>query len=116
MHGKASKAFQPFLLPGDLKGSPEELKNKLMVNFDPLRYFVSDIERDFPDTFKVWYDSFGGDAIGLTCGNKCSKKRARDDDDIGKDNDLTDALKAVGELGKGFVKSVHFLKAPQLSN
>ncbi|KAL6542299.1 hypothetical protein OROMI_023901 [Orobanche minor] len=115
MHGKASKAFQPFLLPGDLKGSPEELKNKLMVNFDPLRYFVSDIERDFPDTFKVWYDSFGGDAIGLTCGNKCSKKRARGDD-IGKDNDLIDALKAVGELGKGFVKSVHFLKAPKLSS
>ncbi|KAL6551884.1 hypothetical protein OROGR_008038 [Orobanche gracilis] len=115
MHGKASKAFQPFLLPRDLKGSPEELKNKLMVNFDPLRYFVSDIERDFPETFKVWYDSFGGDAIGLTCGNKFSKKRARDGD-IGEDNDLIDALKAVGELGKGFVKSVHFLKAPKLSS
>ncbi|KAL0378137.1 UNVERIFIED_CONTAM: Nucleolar protein 6 [Sesamum radiatum] len=71
------------------------------------------IQREFPDIFKVWYDSFGGDAIGLTCGNKSSKKRGRDDN--GEDNDLLDALKAVGQLGKGFVKSVHFLKAPKLS-
>ncbi|KAL0343289.1 UNVERIFIED_CONTAM: Nucleolar protein 6 [Sesamum angustifolium] len=111
--GRASKTFQPFLSPGDMKGNSEELKNKLMVNFDPLRYFVTDIEREFPDIFKVWYDSFGGDAIGLTCGNKSSKKRGRDDN--GEDNDLLDALKAVGQLGKGFVKSVHFLKAPKLS-
>ncbi|KAL0449939.1 UNVERIFIED_CONTAM: ADP-ribosylation factor-like protein 2 [Sesamum latifolium] len=32
------------------------------------------------------------------------KKRGRDDN--GEDNDLLDALKAVGQLGKGFVKSV----------
>ncbi|KAI3451695.1 hypothetical protein Pfo_008360 [Paulownia fortunei] len=114
IRGNASKTFQPFLLPGDMKGNLEELKNKLMVNFDPLRYFVSDIEREFPDMFKVWYDSFGGDAIGLTCGNKYSKKRGRDD--IGEDNGLLDTLRAVGELGKGFVKSVHFLKAPKLSS
>ncbi|GFQ06850.1 nucleolar protein 6 [Phtheirospermum japonicum] len=102
IRGNASKTFQPFLLPGELKGRPEELKSKLM--------------REFPDTFKVWYDSFGGDAIGLTCGNKISKKRGRGDDDIVEDIDLLDALKAVGELGKGFVRSVHFLKAPKLSS
>ncbi|KAK6150894.1 hypothetical protein DH2020_015826 [Rehmannia glutinosa] len=114
IRGNASKSFQPFLLPGDMKGNLEELKNKLMVNFDPLRYFVTGIEAKFPDMFKVWYDSFGGDAIGLTCGNKNLKKRGRDD--IGEDNDLLDTLKAVGELGKGLSKSVHFLKAPKLSS
>ncbi|KAL3630291.1 hypothetical protein CASFOL_023275 [Castilleja foliolosa] len=115
IRGNASKTFQPFLLPGELKGSPGELKSKLMVNFDPLKYYITDIEREFPDTFKLWYDSFGGDAIGLTCGNKISKKRGRDDD-IVDDIDLLNALKAVGELGKGFVRSVHFLKAPKLSS
>lgn len=103
IRGNPSKTFQPFLLPGDMKGNLEELKNKLMVNFDPLRYFVTDIEassktrlfctfvdglipmysnlfsltsygqKEFPDMFKVWYDSFGGDAIGLTCSHKISK-------------------------------------------
>lgn len=32
------------------------------------------VQREFSDTFKVWYDSFGGDAIGLTCGNNISSK------------------------------------------
>ncbi|KAL8507398.1 hypothetical protein ACS0TY_018083 [Phlomoides rotata] len=115
VRGNPSKTFRPFLLREDTKGNLEELKRKLMVGFDPLRYFVVDIEREFADTFKVWYDSFGGDAIGLTCGNnKNSKKRGRDDTNDGKD--LVDVLKAVGELGKGFVKSVHFLKAPKTNN
>ncbi|CAA0839558.1 Unknown protein [Striga hermonthica] len=115
IHGKPSKTFQPFLLPGDLRGSPDELKNKLMVNFDPLRYFVNDIKAKFADTFNVWYDSFGGDAIGLTCGNKSSKKRARDGD-VEDNTDLLDVLKSVGQVGKGLVKSVHFIKAPKLSS
>ncbi|KAH6800552.1 nucleolar protein [Perilla frutescens var. hirtella] len=114
IRGNASKAFQPFLLPEDMKRSSEELKNKLMVGFDPLKCYVTEIEREFPNIFKVWCDSFGGDAIGLTCGNKSSKKRDRDD--ISEDDDLVDALKAVGEFGKGFVKSVHLLKAPKVSS
>lgn len=44
VRGKPSKKFHPFLLPGDMKGSLEELKHKLMVNFDPLRCFVGDVE------------------------------------------------------------------------
>lgn len=28
--------------------------------------------------------------------------------------ELIDALKAVGEVGKGFVRSIYFLKAPKL--
>lgn len=44
VRGKPSKKFHPFLLPGDMKGSLEELKKKLMVNFDPLRCFVGDME------------------------------------------------------------------------
>ncbi|KAG6402464.1 hypothetical protein SASPL_134658 [Salvia splendens] len=97
IRGKAGKAFQPFLLPEEMKKNLGELKNKLM--------------REFPDTFKVWCDSLGGDAIGLTCGNK---KRERDD--IDEDKDLFDTLKAVGEFGKGFVKSVHLLKTPKVSS
>lgn len=42
--GHASKFFQPFLLPKDLKGRPEELKNKLLVDFDPSRCFIRDLE------------------------------------------------------------------------
>ena len=42
--GNASKVFQPFMSPGDFKGSLEVLKNKLLVNFDPLRCFVGDLE------------------------------------------------------------------------
>lgn len=44
-HGNASTCFHPFLLPSDMKGSSlEQLKTKLMVNFDPLRCFVGDVE------------------------------------------------------------------------
>jgi U3 small nucleolar RNA-associated protein 22 len=42
--GHASKFFQPFLLPKDLKGRPEELKNKLLVDFNPSRCFIKDLE------------------------------------------------------------------------
>lgn len=109
VRGKPSKKFHPFLLPGDMKGTLEELKHKLMVNFDPLRCFVGDIEasiilkksfssfeyrtichcsepwrgelilsslhlqKEFPNKFKVWYDSLGGDAIGLTWEQSGSK-------------------------------------------
>lgn len=44
IRGNASKAFQPFLLPEDMKGSLEEQKSKLMVGFDPLKCFVTEIE------------------------------------------------------------------------
>lgn len=63
--GKASKAFNPFLLPGDLKRSPEELKKKLMVDFEPTKCFMSGLQEEF-GTLKPWYDHIGGDAIGLT--------------------------------------------------
>ncbi|KAL1551276.1 nucleolar protein 6-like [Salvia divinorum] len=114
LRGNASKAFQPFLLLQEMKNNLGELKNKLMVGFDPQRYLISEIEREFPDMFKVWCDSLGGDAIGLTCGNSSSKKRDRDD--IDEDKDLFNTLKAVGEFGKGFVKSVHLLKTPKVSS
>ncbi|CAL5371205.1 unnamed protein product [Camellia sinensis] len=114
--GNASKVFHPFMLPRDMKGSLEELKHKLMVNFDPLRCFVGDLEREFPAMFKMWYDSLGGDAIGLTWERLgSSKKRGRGE--VGEDDhDLLDVLKTVGKVGKGFVRSIYFLKAPRLSN
>ncbi|KAH9663147.1 nucleolar protein [Citrus sinensis] len=60
----ASKAFGPFLVPEEMKGSSEEVKNKMMVDFDPLRCFVGD--KEYSKKLKLWYDSLGGDAIGLT--------------------------------------------------
>ncbi|KAF5958281.1 hypothetical protein HYC85_005506 [Camellia sinensis] len=127
VRGNASKVFHPFMLPRDMKGSLEELKHKLMVNFDPLRCFVGDLEarakflllclqREFPAMFKMWYDSLGGDAIGLTWERLgSSKKRGRGE--VGEDDhDLHDVLKTVGKVGKGFVRSIYFLKAPRLSN
>ncbi|KDP42811.1 hypothetical protein JCGZ_23753 [Jatropha curcas] len=107
--GNASKLFQPILSPRDLKGSSEELKNKLMVNFDPLRCYIADIQKEF-NTMKLWYDSLGSDAIGLTWE---TKKRGREE--TSETEDPIDMLKAVGEVGKGFVRSVYFLKAPRLS-
>ncbi|KAF7151525.1 hypothetical protein RHSIM_Rhsim02G0060300 [Rhododendron simsii] len=148
VRGKPSKKFHPFLLPGDMKGSLEELKHKLMVNFDPLRCFVGDIEasiilkksfssfeyrtvchcsepwrgelilsslhlqKEFPNKFKVWYDSLGGDAIGLTWEQSGSKKRGREE--IAEEEDLFNVLKSVGEVGKGFVRSIYLPKAPKL--
>ncbi|PSR88048.1 Nucleolar protein [Actinidia chinensis var. chinensis] len=117
VRGSASKDFHPFILPGEMNGSVKDLKHKLMVDFDPLRCFVGDLEKLLPDTFKVWYDSLGGDAIGLTwegLGSKVSKKRGRE---VGEgEDDFLDVLKNVGEAGKGFVRSIYFLKAPRLCN
>ncbi|KAJ0098047.1 hypothetical protein Patl1_28938 [Pistacia atlantica] len=88
--------------PGDLKGSSEELKNKLM--------------KEFPKKLKLWYDSLGGDAIGLTWERACSKKRNREETAEEEEEDPTDVLKAVGEFGKGLVRNIYLLKAPRLTN
>uniref|UniRef100_A0A5B7C9D5 Putative nucleolar protein 6 isoform X2 n=1 Tax=Davidia involucrata TaxID=16924 RepID=A0A5B7C9D5_DAVIN len=115
VRGKACKNFHPLILPVNMKGTLKDLKDKLMVNFDPVRCFVGDLEREFPSMFKVWYDSLGGDAIGLTWEKSCSKKRGREEV-VKEEKDLIDDLKAVGEVGKGFVRSIYFLKAPRLRN
>ncbi|XP_059623649.1 uncharacterized protein LOC132266698 [Cornus florida] len=53
VRGNASKNFHPFILPVGTNGSLEELrsleelKDKLMVDFDPQRYFVGDLEASF---------------------------------------------------------------------
>ncbi|KAK6258334.1 hypothetical protein SCA6_012808 [Theobroma cacao] len=112
-HGNASNAFHPFLLPADMKGSLEQLKTKLMVNFDPLRCFVGDVEKEFSNRLKLWYDSLGGDAIGLTW--EQSKKRERKEEELGGKYPV-DLLRNVGELGKGFVRDVYLIKAPKLTN
>ncbi|KAL5557295.1 hypothetical protein UlMin_039531 [Ulmus minor] len=111
--GNASKAFHPFLLPGELKGTLEELRNKLLVDFDPLKCLIGDLEEEHPDTFKIWYDSLGGDAVGLTWGRYWSKKREREEVNE-EEKDLIKVLKSVGEAGKGFVRGVYLLKAPKL--
>ncbi|GMH24573.1 hypothetical protein Nepgr_026416 [Nepenthes gracilis] len=109
--GNASKAFHPFLVAREMKGGSDELKKKLMVDFDPLRCYLSDLEREFPNVLKLWYDALGGDAIGLTWDKSISKKRGRENG--GEGEDIINVLKAVGEIGKGFVRSVHLLKAPR---
>ncbi|XP_043710808.1 nucleolar protein 6 isoform X3 [Telopea speciosissima] len=111
--GNASKHFHPYMLPGDMHQSLVEMKNKLMVNFDPVRCFVEDMKREFSDSLKVWYDSLGGDAIGLTWERQCSKKRGREEVEP-EEQDPVDMLKDVGKVGKGFVRRVYYLKAPKL--
>lgn len=44
VRGHASKIFHPFFSPRDFKVNSGELKSKLMVNFDPVRCFIADIE------------------------------------------------------------------------
>ncbi|KAH1082116.1 hypothetical protein J1N35_021877 [Gossypium stocksii] len=113
-HGNASTCFHPFLLPSDMKSSSlEQLKTKLMVNFDPLRCFVGDVEKGFSNRLKLWYDSLGGDAIGLTW--ERSKKREREEEETDEKYPV-DLLRNIGELGKGFVRDVYLLKAPRLSS
>ncbi|XP_042444359.1 nucleolar protein 6-like isoform X2 [Zingiber officinale] len=110
--GKASNLFLPYTTLDGVQ-SLEEARNKLMVGFDPTRCFLEDLKREFPTTFKIWYDSLGGDVLGLTCDKKDSRKRGRDGADESS-IELTDALKKVGEVGKGLVKSVHLVKVPKL--
>ncbi|KAL1815508.1 hypothetical protein DCAR_0519774 [Daucus carota subsp. sativus] len=113
VQAKASKLFQPFISSVDTKVNIEELQRKLMVDFDPSRCLIEDLERRFPDCFKVWYDSLGGDAIGVTWNQEGLKKRGRD---AGKEEiNLLDELKAVGHVGKGFVRKIYSLKAPRLN-
>ncbi|XP_057421429.1 uncharacterized protein LOC130715357 isoform X1 [Lotus japonicus] len=114
--GHASKFFQPFLLPKDLKGRPEELKNKLLVDFDPSRCFIRDLEAKWSTTFQVWHDSLGGDVIGLTWGKSNSSKKRKQDEVVEEEHNPHKVLKAVGEVGKGFVRSIYFLKPPRLMN
>lgn len=114
--GNATKSFSPFISPRDIKANPEKAQSKVMVDFDPLKCLLGDLEKEFPSTFKVWYDSLGGDAIGLTWERYSSKKRGREETTGEEGRDLIEVLKAVGEVGKGFVRSVYFLKAPRLRN
>ncbi|KAK7307534.1 hypothetical protein VNO77_40695 [Canavalia gladiata] len=114
--GHASKCFQPFLLPKDLKGTSDELKNKLMVDFDPSRCFVRDLEKEFSTTFQLWHDYLGGDVIGLTWGESYSLKKRKQEEIVDEGHNPHKVLKAVGEVGKGFVRSIYFLKPPKLMN
>ncbi|KAH9791208.1 hypothetical protein KPL71_003659 [Citrus sinensis] len=95
----ASKAFGPFLLLEDMKGSLEEVKNKMM--------------KEHSKKLKLWYDSLGGDAIGLTWERVGSMKREQEEASE-EETDPIEVLKAVGELGKGFLKDIYSLKAPWL--
>nr|XP_016452559.1 PREDICTED: nucleolar protein 6 [Nicotiana tabacum]XP_016452560.1 PREDICTED: nucleolar protein 6 [Nicotiana tabacum]XP_016452561.1 PREDICTED: nucleolar protein 6 [Nicotiana tabacum] len=115
VRGHATKIFHPFILPGDFKVNYGELKSKLMVNFDPIRCFITDIQRGFPDVVKVWHDALGGDALGLTLGKASSKKR-KHDDSTEESKDLLNTLRTIGEVGKGLVRSIHVVKALKRNN
>ena len=45
--GNTSKVFHPFLLPERMKGNSSDLKDTLLVDFDPLRCFIGDLEASF---------------------------------------------------------------------
>ncbi|KAL4582607.1 hypothetical protein LXL04_007163 [Taraxacum kok-saghyz] len=92
------------LFPSQLDNGKLVAQGKASKSFEPLLMSNS----AFPDKFKLWYDSLGGDAIGLTWQKDNSKKRRREDDD-----DVAGTLKDVGKVGKGFVKSVYLLKEPR---
>ncbi|KAF7057819.1 hypothetical protein CFC21_064998 [Triticum aestivum] len=112
IQGKPSNDFHPCMpLSKSVVRSLHDTRDKLLVNFDPTAYFLRDLKCAFPMTFKLWHDSIGGDAIGLTW--ESSKKRGRDEDDEAMP-DPTSILKEVGDVGKGLVRSVHLLKAPKL--
>ncbi|GAA0178293.1 RNA metabolism protein [Lithospermum erythrorhizon] len=113
--GNATKIFDPIVSVKNFKGSIEELKSRLMVDFDPLKCYIADIQNEFPDMFKLWYDVLGGDALGLTWEKTSSKKRGRDLSEDDQKN-MIDTLQAVGKVGRGFVRSVHYLKAPRLTS
>ncbi|KAG8093698.1 hypothetical protein GUJ93_ZPchr0012g20382 [Zizania palustris] len=113
IRGKPSKDFHPYipLNRADVK-SLHDARDKVLVNFNPTTFFLRDLKCAFPNkTLKLWYDSIGGDAVGLTWEN--SKKRARDDANETM-LDPTSVLKEVGNVGKGLVKGVYLLKAPKL--
>ncbi|KAF9609709.1 hypothetical protein IFM89_018157 [Coptis chinensis] len=125
--GDPSSEFHPFMLHGNMKESLEEMKKTLMVNFDPVRCFMEDLKVSCVFTcFHIWaWENFrthlscgmiklGGDAIGLTWEKPDSNKRVREETD--ENRDPIDILRDVGEVGKGFVRSVHLLKAPKLRN
>jgi U3 small nucleolar RNA-associated protein 22 len=68
--GKPCKDFHPYMpLNKGVVKSLHDSREKILVNFDPTTYFLRDLKSAFPKTFKLWYDSIGGDAIGLTWEN-----------------------------------------------
>ncbi|PNT65398.1 hypothetical protein BRADI_4g41717v3 [Brachypodium distachyon] len=112
IRGNPSNSFHPYMsLNSTVMRSLHDARDKLLVNFDPTAYFLRDLKCAFPVTFKLWYDSNGGDAVGLTWEN--SKKRGRDEADEAMP-DPTSILKEVGDVGKGLVRGVYLLKAPKL--
>ncbi|GJN30882.1 hypothetical protein PR202_gb19226 [Eleusine coracana subsp. coracana] len=96
--GKPSKDFHPYmpLNKGAVK-SLHDARDKLLCAF--------------PKTFKMWYGSVGGDAVGLTWENP--KKRSREDADETMPEPMS-ILKEVGDVGKGLVRGIYLLKAPKL--
>ncbi|KAH0871741.1 hypothetical protein HID58_078763, partial [Brassica napus] len=93
-----------------LLAEPEELKKKIMVDFEPTKCFMSGLQAKF-GTLKPWYDHIGGDAIGLTWTKHNSKKRERDEDEV--ETKPIEMLKAVGKMGKGLVRDIYLLKPPR---
>ncbi|XP_066359297.1 uncharacterized protein [Miscanthus floridulus] len=110
--GKPSKDFRPYmpLNKGAVKGL-HDARDKLLVNFDPTTYFLRDLKCEFSKTFKLWYGSIGGDAVGLTWENP--KKRGREEADETAP-EPTSILKEVGDVGKGLVRGVYLVKALKL--
>ena len=72
-----ARLFIHFCCHERMKENSPDLKDMLLVDFDPLRCFIGDLEEEFPNAFKLWYDSLGGDAIGMMWERSSSRKRGR---------------------------------------
>lgn len=54
VQAKASKLFQPFISSVDTKVNIEELQRKLMVDFDPSRCLIEDLEVNSDMLTYIW--------------------------------------------------------------
>lgn len=105
------QAWPPSVSHGELP----DAEKQLLIGFDPTLCLLQDLKTRFGDLFFYWYDSIGSDVIALTWtripSRICVKKRKRVEEDfVGSDQESL--LVEMGEMGEGFLESIHVLPSP----